>query len=148
MSPTERDLGDEIYTAEVAAYDIDGAVATTLYYSTGLGFSSRPTDTPANQFFDARIRQPLDVGRVVFAPGSTSGTSKIGFGDLVLLNDDGGLDDLIGYAFDGRDITIRRGLQGDTYPANFTTVFAGTMEQPEESDTNICLLYTSPSPRD
>jgi len=126
-------------TGDPQAEITSDAAETVLYYASGLGFSSAPGDIPANTHFDARIGQPLDVGRIVFAPGSTSGSSRVGYGDLVLINDDGALDALIDYGFDGRQIIIRRGLQNDLYPGNFTVVFTGTMEQPEINEQSVLI---------
>lgn len=120
----------DLYVAELTAYDPGLPGTRTLYFSSA-GFCSLPTDTPANTAFDARIIQPSDVIRDLFDSGTTSGRSRMTFGDLVLLNPDGGLDAMLTYGFDGRFIIIRRGAPGAAYPASFQTVFSGTMEQPE-----------------
>jgi hypothetical protein len=69
--------------------------------------------------------------RDIYSSGTTTGQSSVGYGELVLVNNDGGLDYLIDYGFDGRAITIRYGSDTGAYPADFTTVFTGTMEQSE-----------------
>lgn len=115
-----------IYLVEiVAATDSIGAT-TTLYFSSD-GFVTSGSDTPANTYFEPYIKQPALMSRSI----STTGQSKVGYGELVLTNIDGSLDYLIDYGFDGRSITIRYGLNTSAYPAGFTTVLVGTMEQPE-----------------
>jgi hypothetical protein len=86
-------------------------------------------------FYEGRIEQPANVRREVFAGGRTFGRTQIGYGDLVLVNNDGGLDGLLGYSFSGRRITIRYGV---VMPWNrgrptWVTVLQGAMEQVELS---------------
>src|SRR3990167_2413184 len=119
---------ESLYLAEVTVYDPWLPVERTLYYSTGKGYTTSPSETPASQYFDARIKQPAVLRRDMFAAGTTQGRTRICFGDLILINDDGGLDGLLEYSFDGRAITIRQGEPGAAYPSGFTTVFVGTMQ--------------------
>lgn len=121
---------DDCYLAELTVYDPGIAGTRTLYYSTGAGFVTTPSDTPANTVFSPRISEPINVKRDVFASGATGGASRPSFGELVLINEDGALDALVDYAFDGRAIVVRVGPKGAAYPGGFTTVFSGTMEQP------------------
>ncbi len=124
-------MNEYLYVAELTAYDLVGEVTTTLRYATR-GFVTTPSETPANTPFDGVIQQPLNVRRHAFRLGATSGQSEVGYGDLLLENGNGDLDALVtDYAFDGRAITMRRGLVGAAYPGGFTTVFVGTMEQAE-----------------
>jgi hypothetical protein len=116
-----------LYLAEIIAYDPALGTTTTLRYSTGRGFVTGPAETPANTFYDPRILQPAVIRRDCFTAGASRGRSRVGYGDLVLLNGDGALDDLLTYGFDGRAITIRRGAEGAAYPSGFTTVLVGTI---------------------
>ena len=117
-----------IHLCVLEAYDKVGTAAVTLYYATK-GFTSTPSDTPANTFFDPRIVMPASIRRTMFAPGRTFGASQVGFGDLVLANEDGDLDFLEDYAFDGRSITQYRGDEGSAFPGGYTKVLVATMEQ-------------------
>ena len=117
-----------IHLAVLDAYDKVGASAETLYFATK-GFTSTPSDTPVNTFFDPRITSPAKISRTMFAPGRTFGASQVGFGDLVLSNEDGALDFLEDYAFDGRSITQYRGDEGSAFPGGYTKVLVATMEQ-------------------
>ncbi len=123
----------DLYLAELVVYDPGLPGTKTLYYATQ-GFTTQPSETPANTFYDGRIAQAIAVRRDAFAPGTTMGRSQVSVGDLVLNNADGGLDGLLAYGTDGRAITIRRGQPGAAYPSGFTTIFAGTMGQIAEGD--------------
>lgn len=128
-----------IYLAVIEAYDTDADSAETLYFSTGLGWVSRPSDTPANTYFEPRILQPAAIRRDMFAAGTTMGASRTGYGDLVLINEDGGLDYLLDYAFDGRAVTLYYGDDEGSFPASFTKVFVGTMEQAEVGTRSVTI---------
>ena len=117
-----------IHLCVLETYDKVGASAETLYFATK-GFTSTPSDIPANTFFDPRISRPASISRTMFAPGRTFGASRVGFGDLVLSNEDGALDFLEDYAFDGRSITQYRGDEGSAFPGGYTKVLVATMEQ-------------------
>lgn len=120
-----------IYLAEITAYDPATSAEVVLRYSTGRGFITAAADTPATTPYEPVIEQAVEIVRSIFAPGTTQGQSKIGFGDLVLLNPDGELDVLLPYSFDGRSVVIKRGLASATTLVSFTTIFVGTMEQAE-----------------
>jgi len=126
-----------IYLAELTVYDPALPGTRVLTFASGRGFTTTPSETPANTFYDPRLKQALDIQRDLFARGTTQGRTRIGYGDLVLNNEDGGLDALLGYAFDGRAITVRVGDEAAAYPAGFTTVFVGTMEQCEVSVSSV-----------
>jgi hypothetical protein len=66
--------------------------------------------------------------RELFAPGTTHGKMTSGIGDLVLLNNDGGLNYIADYGLDGREVIIRVGNPSGAYPADFTTIITCTME--------------------
>lgn len=88
----------------------------------------------ANVFYEGRISQPANVRRDCFRDGRTFGRGQIGFGDLELINNDGGLDYLLNYSFSGRRITIRLGtLQANGLTRTWTTILVGSMEQCELS---------------
>lgn len=130
-----------IYTVEISLFDEGGeimaATARTAYYSTGKGFVTAPSDAPSNTVFEPRVKQPALVRLDMFAPGRTTGVNRVGFGELVLNNADGGLDAFLNYGFDGRDIRVYVGDEGAAYPSGFTLVMRGTMEQPEVTNTEV-----------
>lgn len=126
-----------VYVAEVTAYDPALPGERTFYYATDLGFTTRPTDTPANTHFDGRITQPALIQRDAFEEVTTRGSSRVGFGELSLSNVDGVLDAFLDYGLDGRRLIIRAGPEGAAYPGAYTTLFRGTMEQPLVSPSEV-----------
>lgn len=126
-----------IFLAVLAAHD--GTSVRTLYYASGRGFTSAPTDTPANTFFAARLKQPVSIRRDLFSDGATRGRSQIALGELVLNNADGALDALLDYGFDGRDLKVYLGPSTAAFPGGFQEVFVGTMEQPESDERHITI---------
>lgn len=89
-------------------YDVAGAALTTLYYSSH-GFTSEPSDTPANQHYESRIKSVIEFTRSVYSQGRLSGRSIPGYGKIVLNNEDGGLDVLATYAWGGRQAQLYMG---------------------------------------
>lgn len=119
----------QIFLAELVVYDPGIPGTFTLRFATKRGLTTLPSETPASALYDARIIQPVDVTRDLFAGISTMGAARVGYGDLVLDNKDGQLDAMINYGFDGRALTVRQGDEGAAYPSGFPVVFIGTMEQ-------------------
>lgn len=121
------------WLVEFSAYDVTNAILTTQYFDSGTGFVTSGTDTPPHQYYDARLKVPGNISRSMFAGGTTRGASRVGFGDIVLLNGDGGLDYLLDYGLDGRICTIKRTesiKQNPTY-SDFSTFAVVVMDQPE-----------------
>lgn len=131
-------MSEFVYTVEIVAYDPGAAGTVTLRYATQ-GFATASGDTPASTFYDGRVVQVADMQRSAFSNGTTQGPSSIAVGDVVLANDDGGLDGLLAYGFDGRAITIRQGLRGAAYPGSWTTTLVATMEQCEFSHQRVTI---------
>jgi len=123
-------MATQIIIAEVDAYDATLPGVRTLRFATQ-GYATGPADTPANTYYEARIQQPANVQRTCFSGATTFGQSQIGFGEMVLVNNDGGLDYLLDYSFAGRAITIKLGtvLPNSGGVPTWVTVLKGTMEQ-------------------
>jgi hypothetical protein len=86
--------------AEITCFDPSISGTRVLRFATA-GYATRATETPASEYYDGKITQPSTMRRDAFDSGTTSGRSRVGYGDLVLANDDGALDILLTYAFDG-----------------------------------------------
>jgi hypothetical protein len=123
----ERDT----WLAEVTGCNPATSLEETIYFSNDVGFTTKPTDAPANQFYEPRIKQPVNVTRSIFTGAATLGASRIGYGWLVLTNGDGALDFLIEYGFDGRTVRILHTSVPDPQLSDFVEVLKGTQEQPE-----------------
>jgi hypothetical protein len=117
-----------IYLATIKAWDIAGAAEVTLYFSSAPWISG-PSDSPANTYYEPRIKQPAWIKRTAFGSRRTTGKATVSFGELVLANVDGGLDYFAGYAFDGRDITLTVGTLNAPGAPTWTTILVGKIEQ-------------------
>jgi hypothetical protein len=91
-----------IYLAEITAYDPATNAEITWRFSTGQGYNN------AGTFYAPRIENPASLQRSISIEGGKQSTS---YGELTLINNDGGLNDLASDYFDGRAITIKRGLR-------------------------------------
>lgn len=123
---------EQIVIADIEVYDSSISGTRTLRYATQ-GYTTGPSDSPANTHYEGRIQQPANMRRDLFSGNSTTGKTQIGYGNLVLINNDGGLDDLLNYSFAGRAITIKLGTFQPNGTISFVTVLRGTMEQAELS---------------
>jgi hypothetical protein len=118
-----------IYLVEIDAYT--GSGVTRLYLSSD-GFTTRPTDTPANTYYAPRIIDPGNFERSLYGQGTTRGQSQVGAGEIVFASGDPGngtnLDAWLGYGFDGRAITIKRIAPGAPI-SSAVTLFRGSADQ-------------------
>ena len=127
-----------IYLIEMTAYDLTTNQVITRRFGS-VGYTTLPTDSPANISFDEHTIQPGSYERSVFANGTTSGESDIAFGFIELANADGSLDSLTNVSVDGRELKIY-GLQDKMTPwSQRTLLFVGTMEQIEFSWTKVTI---------
>lgn len=116
----------EIIIADITAHN--GTTTTTLRYATQ-AYVTKAADTPAHTFYEGRIAQPGNIQRAVFGRRTTFGQSDIGYGELVLVNADGGLDSLLTYGFAGFGITIKRGtIYPNQASPTWDTVLVGVMD--------------------
>lgn len=126
-----------IYLVEVTGASAGGAI-TIFRYGTE-GYVTLPTDTPANTYWEGRVKTPGLLRQSMFSSGRTSGESEVGYGVIELVNNDGALDHLIDYAFDGWPLKIYT-LEDDNASFSSAVVrFSGTMEQAEFDDTLMVL---------
>jgi len=127
-----------IYLVEIVAATNSAGSTTTLRFCTE-NYVTKPTDFPANTYYEPRIKTPADITRNMFASGTTSGASRVGYGVVELSNVDGGLDYMSNYSYDNRALTIKVGNPTDAYSA-FTTILSGTMEQVEFTFSTVTVL--------
>lgn len=117
-----------LYLMELTVYDPTVAGERTFYFASGRGFVTGPNAVPANQFYDPRISQAADVTRSAFAPTSTRGRAQTSYGDIILLNGDGGVDNLRDCRFNGRKLVVYASdVVNPVYPGDFQIEFYGTM---------------------
>lgn len=118
---------------EVSAWRISAAAVEVLRFASA-GFTTRPTDTPANAFFEGRLQEQPRLSRTLFDRATTYGASRASAGKIRLLNTDGGLDSLVtDYAFDGRPFTVKVGQPG-TRVSGWATVMSGLLDDVSADD--------------
>ncbi len=130
---------ETIWLVEIEAYT--GSGVETLRYS-DIGYNTKPTDTPSNTHYEARVEDPGTFSVSMFAGGATGGVSEVGYGAVVLSNPDGDLDALRGYGF-GRTITIKslEGFQPSAAAySTATTRFTGIVTH-IEADFDLIRVY-------
>lgn len=104
------------------------------------GFTSRPSDTPANAFFEPRVAAPPRLARVMFDRAATYGATRATPGEIVLDNADGALDLLMAdYAFDGRPFSVRVGALGSAVAA-WPVVLCGLLDDVKADGGEIRLV--------
>lgn len=109
-------------------YDSTLPGVVSLYFS-DIGLTTRPSDTPASTYWDRRIETPLTVQMSLYAGSDAGGRSEVSIGEITLANDDGALDNLVNYDWDGRLIEVRYTSIEKPLITDFVVVFSGTAEQ-------------------
>ncbi len=122
-------MGVMIYLLEVDYLDPVTKLVGTLRFSSG-GYTTYPSDTPPNTWYEPRIKSPNNWSAAVFTDGQTGGGAEGGFGTAQLHNQDGFFDQYIPAAFDGQRLRLLYGNREQPY-STFSVVLTGTMAQPE-----------------
>lgn len=108
-----------IYLAEITAYDPGTSAEITWRFASGTGYDN------AGTFYAPRLENPGSVSRA-FA-GGIGGRASASLGEIILTNNDGGLNALADDFFDGRTLTLKQGDSATAY-ASFTTILVATIE--------------------
>lgn len=117
--PAYHSRSDQIYLAELQAYDPSTSSVITWRFSSGTGYSNGST------FYAPRIEQPATFSRSM--SGGIGGRTSTSYGELTLINNDGGLNALADDYFDGRTLTLKRGSASQPY-SSFSTLLVATVE--------------------
>jgi hypothetical protein len=127
-----------IYLVEVLAAHTATNTPVWLRWSTA-GYNSLPTDNPANTHFAPRVKQPALIRRDMFSNGAAFGPTRIGYGEVVLANTDGGLDNLVtDYSLGKRHLRVRIGEQGAAL-SSFTYLFFGVAQSVEVTTSTVTI---------
>ena len=118
-----------IYLLEMTYFDAVSLQPATLRYASK-GYTTLPADSPANAFYEPRLKVPANYQCQVFQDGLKGDSSQGGQGVAQLLNNDGFFDAFLPQAFDGHPMRILYGDDGGPY-SGFQVLFTGTMMQPE-----------------
>lgn len=116
------------YVVEAKYWDPIGAQEETYYGASELGFTTVPSDTPADTVVEPDVIQAASLNQSIIASGRTSGGSIVGSGDVVLNNNDGRLEWMGEKYWDGRRIKIWL-KDVDGLLADAELIFAGTMRR-------------------
>lgn len=116
-------------------FESGGTDTVDLYYSTH-GFTSEPGDTPANQYYEPRLKRAYQFQRSMFSSGQLNGSSVPSFGSITLINRDGGLDALAEYGWGGRRVRVWLGSTGFAL-SEYGLIFEGAAEGIEFGDGEI-----------
>lgn len=126
-----------VYLVEITA-KVDTAGTTEVLRYSYKGYTTTPLESPADTHYEARLKQPALVRRDMFRPGTTYGESQVGIGELVLANQDGELDELADYGFDGQQLRLLVGEDTDPYSA-FAEALVGTMDSVEVTQRDFTI---------
>lgn len=124
-----------LYLVELTAA-VDAAGTEQVFRFANAGFATEPSDTPASTIYLPRLKRSFTVLRQMFTGSRTAGQSRTGFGEIVISNQDGELDALVGYSFDNRTVTVRAGEVGDAF-TDLRVVFKGTARQVQFTASEI-----------
>lgn len=125
-------MTDEIYLAEITAQvDVYGTQDTLRVASAPLGYN-HPTGPGV---FLPQLLQPALLQRHIIGAARTQGGSEVAFGELVVDNTTGELDDWLSYGY-GSPVTIYIGSKTTAY-SSLTTIMAGRVEQPTADNKTI-----------
>lgn len=131
-----------IYVAEIVVHD--GSDLVTHLFATD-AFVSRPTDTPANTIARGRLTQPANYTRNLNASAPV-GVIETGFGECVVENSDGKLDDLLRVGVDGQSFKLyAKAEHGGDYPDDWTLCLVASMDRVEaRSKDKIAFILRDP----
>ena len=111
--------------AITAAVDASGTEQT--FYAATTGFTTCPTDTPANTAIGPYLLNPGNYERSLFTGKRAFGAVSSNYGEVVLANHAGQFDALIDYGLDGRTFRLYYGPESAAFPAGYTLVLQCTM---------------------
>ncbi len=132
-----------VYLLELEVYNLETDSLEQLYLATD-PWVSRPTDTPANQPYAARLERPPKISRSLYSPGTIGGRSVASAGEAWISNLDGEMDFLERCAVDSRSVRLLYHPTGKAARDEFSTVFVSTMDDVLPGHDRIVLMIRSP----
>ena len=116
-------MKETVYLVEATVYDPAISDTRVLRYATGCGY------VIDGYYYEPRLKDPGQFKVNLFSSGKTSGPSQVGYGEIRLVNNDGGLDTLLNYGFDGRPLVIKKAVMLGTTVISNTTLLTCSAEQ-------------------
>ena len=117
----------------------DGNVLQTTRLTSGYGYRSASSDTPALAAYDPRLQDAGTFQVTAFEPGKTVGRATIDLGEISMVNVDGEFDGIIDDAFDGRDVRIIQMPNEDDPLDQGVRLATLTMQQTQVSTKSLTL---------
>ena len=114
------------YLIEIAAWT--GETEEVLRVAT-CGYNTGPADVPANAHYLSVVANPGGFVRNLFGPSRTLGRSEVSYGEILLSNANGDLDDWVDYGFDGRAVLVKRVADRAAPYSSAVTVLRGTIQR-------------------
>ena len=120
IEPVYSSRTKKIFLAEIEAYNPETASTKTWRFASGAGYNNSGT------WYDPRIENPATFSRSM--GGNQLGTRQSSsYGELTLVNADGGINGMSSEFFDGRTLTLKCGDPAANY-ASFTTILKASIE--------------------
>lgn len=110
------------FVVEITLTTDDEGGTTTFYFGT-IGNTTRSGDTPASTHISGRVKSAGRLRREMFAGNRAAGAVRPNYGEIVLLNHDGALDQWLDYGVAGGRVVVRMGDVDGAYPGDYTTVY-------------------------
>lgn len=126
-----------VYLFEVNSLDASNNPVT--HYWATRGYTTAPTDSPANRHYLEVVADPGTFSQSLYAEGATRGDSQISNGGIKLSNANGELDHLVSHSFDGRTFTIKRLPEEDAPYYQAVTILNGILEGLDSSQAWLYL---------
>lgn len=116
------------WLVKATPYDQNVSSERTLYFS-DIGFTTKPSDTPADTYWMRRLEAPLEARMSMFSDSFIGGRSQLTLGAITLANQDGGLDELADYDWGGRAVEVRWTDKERPGFSDFVVIVTGTAER-------------------
>ncbi len=123
-------------------YTIEGG--ETNVYLSDKGYTTNANDSIAHENFPGRLAPALSRTIKLFDGSEPSGAGSTSVGDIIIINNDGEMDDLLNHAWDGRDLKLIAGQSGLTLN-QFGTILKGTVSSINADDKRVMLRVNDPS---
>jgi hypothetical protein len=98
-------------------------------YLSDTGFTSTPSDSPADTYWEKRLDVPLEVRSSLFEGSAIGGRTEITYGAVTIANNDGVFDVFGTYDWGGRRIEIYWTQVSRPVFNDFALIFSGTLER-------------------
>lgn len=114
-------MKERIFIAEVHGFDPLTESARVWKFATGLGYDAGGEEG----WYAPRIEKPAALSRTMAGP--EGGRMSVSWGELSLINNDGGIDAMADAFFDGREMVLKVGFEKDPYDS-FVTILTAQIE--------------------